>query len=292
MPHATNKTEYILRTTCPAGSGIVADVAGYLTKQGCYISEQSQFDDQDSGKFFMRTRFHFQGEGSAEDTGKSIEEGFAEVAKRLDMEWTLHNACAPVKTVIMVSKADHCLSDLLYRKNKGDLNIEITAVVSNHQDLRPMAEREGIRFVHLPVTKENKSQQEEALLDIVKETDSELVILARYMQILSDNLCGHLAGQAINIHHSFLPGFKGARPYYQAYDRGVKLIGATAHYVTADLDEGPIIEQSVQTVDHTMGPEMLTTAGRDTETVALARAVKLHTEHRVFVDGNKTVVFK
>lgn len=292
MPHATNKTEYILRTTCPAGSGIVADVAGYLTKQGCYISEQSQFDDQDSGKFFMRTRFHFQGEDSAEDTGKRIEEGFAEVAKRLDMEWTLHNACAPVKTVIMVSKADHCLSDLLYRKNKGDLNIEITAVVSNHQDLRPMAEREGIRFVHLPVTKENKSQQEEALLDIVKETDSELVILARYMQILSDNLCGHLAGQAINIHHSFLPGFKGARPYYQAYDRGVKLIGATAHYVTADLDEGPIIEQSVQTVDHTMGPEKLTTAGRDTETVALARAVKLHTEHRVFVDGNKTVVFK
>ncbi|WP_417597309.1 formyltetrahydrofolate deformylase [Oceanospirillum sp.] len=294
MPHASNKTEYILRTTCPAGSGIVADVAGYLTQQGCYISEQAQFDDQDSGKFFMRTRFHFQGEDAdkAAITAKRIESGFTEIARNLNMEWTLHNACAPLKTVIMVSKADHCLRDLLYRKNKGDLKIAITAVVSNHLDLRPMVEREGIRFVHLPVNKENKPRQEQALLEIVEETGSELVILARYMQILSDNLCGHLAGKAINIHHSFLPGFKGARPYYQAYDRGVKLIGATAHYVTADLDEGPIIEQSVQTVDHTMGPEKLTSAGRDTETVALARAIKLHTDHRVFVDGNKTVVFK
>ncbi|WP_028303997.1 formyltetrahydrofolate deformylase [Oceanospirillum maris] len=288
MPHATNRTEYILQTMCPAGSGIVADVAGYLTKQGCYLSEQAQFDDEDSGKFFMRTRFHFQGEDKADH----IREGFAEVAQRFDMQWSFHNACAPIKTIIMVSKADHCLSDLLYRKNKGDLNIEITAVVSNHQDLRHMAEREGIRFVHLPVNKENKSQQEKALLDIVNETETELVILARYMQILSDALCAQLAGRAINIHHSFLPGFKGARPYYQAYDRGVKLIGATAHYVTADLDEGPIIEQSVQSVDHTMGPEKLTIAGRDTETVALARAAKLHSEHRVFVDGNKTVIFK
>jgi len=288
MPHPNKKNEYVLKTTCPAGSGIVASVSGFLADKGCYISEQSQFDDRDSGNFFMRTRFNFEGE----DQSEQIKQGFEEVAGKFGMTWSLHNACAPVKTLIMVSKADHCLADLLYRKNKGELNMEITAVVSNHQDLRPMAEREGIRFVHLPITKENKLDQERVLLDIVEETGTELIVLARYMQILSNGLCIELAGRAINIHHSFLPGFKGARPYYQAYDRGVKLIGATAHYVTADLDEGPIIEQSVQTVDHTMGPEQLTTAGRDTETVALARAVKLHTQHRVFIDGNKTVVFK
>ena len=288
MPHDNEKIEYVLKTTCPAGSGIVAAVASFLSEKGCYISEQSQFDDQGSGNFFMRTRFHFE----AGDQYAAVTTGFTDVAERFGMSWSLNNACAPIKTLIMVSKADHCLSDLLYRKNKGELNMEITAVVSNHQDLRPMAEREGIRFIHLPVNKENKPQQEQALIDIVKETGTELVVLARYMQILSNTLCAELAGKAINIHHSFLPGFKGARPYYQAYDRGVKLIGATAHYVTSDLDEGPIIEQSVQPVDHTMGPEKLTAAGRDTETVALARAVKLHTEHRVFVDGNKTVVFK
>ncbi len=168
----------------------------------------------------------------------------------------------------MVSKFDHCLSNLLYRLHKGELNIEITAIVSNHKDLRPMAEREGIRFVHLPVNKDNKPQQEKALLDIVEETETELVVLARYMQILSDDLCKSLSGRAINIHHSFLPGFKGARPYHQAHERGVKLIGATAHYVTSDLDEGPIIEQAVQRVDHTYGPDDLVAVGRDTETVA------------------------
>lgn len=288
MPHDNQKTEYILKTTCPAGRGIVASVTTFLSDKGCYISEQSQFDDQDSGKFFMRTVFHFEGE----DLCDEVRAGFAEVAAAFRMEWSLVNACAPVKTIIMVSKADHCFADLLYRNNKGDLNMEIVAVVSNHQDLRAMAEREGIRFVHLPVSKDNKRQQERALMAIVDETGTELVILARYMQILSDELCTDLAGRAINIHHSFLPGFKGARPYYQAYERGVKLIGATAHYVTADLDEGPIIEQAVQTVDHTMYPEQLTAAGRDTETVALARAVRLHTEFRVFVDGNKTVVFR
>lgn len=288
MPHDNAKTEYVLKTTCPAGSGIVAAVTSFLAEKGVYISEQSQFDDQDVGKFFMRTVFHFEGEDACDE----FRAGFAEVAAPFNMEWTLVSACKPMKTIIMVSKADHCLADLLYRKNKGDLNMEVTAVVSNHQDLRPMAEREGIRFVHLPVTKENKRQQERALMEIVDETGTELVVLARYMQILSDELCADLAGRAINIHHSFLPGFKGARPYYQAYDRGVKLIGATAHYVTADLDEGPIIEQAVQTVDHTMYPLQLTAAGRDTETVALAKAVRLHMEHRVFVDGNKTVVFK
>lgn len=288
MPHADAKTEYVLKTTCPAGSGIVAAVTTFMAEKDVYISEQSQFDDQDVGKFFMRTVFHFNGD----DQSEAFRAGFAEIAAPFEMEWSLVSACEPMKTIIMVSKADHCLADLLYRKNKGDLNMEVTAVVSNHQDLRPMAEREGIRFVHLPVTKENKRQQERALMEIVEETGTELVILARYMQILSDELCTDLAGRAINIHHSFLPGFKGARPYYQAYDRGVKLIGATAHYVTADLDEGPIIEQAVQTVDHTMYPQQLTAAGRDTETVALAKAVRLHMERRVFVDGNKTVVFK
>lgn len=192
----------------------------------------------------------------------------------------------------MVSKFDHCLDDLLYRHRKGELPMEITAIVSNHKDLRSMAEREGIRFVHLPVDKDNKREQELALLDIVNETATDLVVLARYMQILSDSLCTELSGRAINIHHSFLPGFKGAKPYHQAFHRGVKLIGATAHYVTSDLDEGPIIEQSVQPVDHTYSPDMLVAVGRDTETVALARAVKMHIEHRVFLDGNKTVVFK
>ena len=281
--------QFILKVSCKAGAGIVAGVTNYLSECGCYISELAQFDDQDSGQFFMRACFNFTaGSGDAE----ALKQGFVAVADRFGMTWQLFDASAPTRTLIMVSKADHCLDDLLYRLHKGELNMAITAVVSNHQDLRPMVEREGIRFVHLPVNKDNKAVQEERLMELVRETDTELVILARYMQILSDNLCRQLQGRAINIHHSFLPGFKGARPYYQAYDRGVKLIGATAHYVTSDLDEGPIIEQAVQSVDHTYGPERLTAAGRDTETLALANAVKRHTEHRVFVDGNKTVVFK
>jgi formyltetrahydrofolate deformylase len=190
-----------------------------------------------------------------------------------------------------VSKYDHCLDDLLYRKRKGEINMDVTAVVSNHQDLRTMVEREGIRFIHLPVTSETKSQQEQRLLEIIAETHSELVVLARYMQILSDELTKKLAGRCINIHHSFLPGFKGAKPYHQAFNRGVKVIGATAHYVTSDLDEGPIIEQMLTRVDHNCGPEQLVGVGRDNESMALAKAVKYHIERRVFLDGNKTVVF-
>ena len=208
------------------------------------------------------------------------------------MDWAFHPLDAPMKTLIMVSQFDHCLEDLLYRVRKGELHIEMTAVVSNHLDCRSLAEREGIRFVDLPITSQTKQRQEDALLEIIEETQTELVVLARYMQILSNRVCEVLRGRAINIHHSFLPGFKGAKPYHQAYERGVKLIGATAHYVTADLDEGPIIEQSVQPVDHTFTPDDLVAAGRDTETVALARAVKLHSEHIVFLDGNKTVIFK
>lgn len=281
--------QFVLKATCKAGSGIIAGVTTFLSERGCYISELNQFDDQDSGQLFMRARFHVEsGDLSIDD----LQAQFPEVAGKFDMEWSFHSATAPLRTIIMVSKFDHCLDDLLYRRHKGELNMDITAVVSNHKDLRPMVEREGIRFVYLPVSKENKLDQEKVLLEIVNETESELVVLARYMQILSNGLCQELAGRAINIHHSFLPGFKGAKPYHQAHERGVKLIGATAHYVTSDLDEGPIISQAVQHVDHTYTPDMLVAVGRDTETQALAAAVKLHTEQRVFLDGNKTVVFR
>ncbi len=281
--------EIILKASCPVGRGIVAGVTTFLARRGCYISELSHFDDRDNGNLFLRARFHVE---NGADELESLQRDFPAVAESFDMAWTMFAADAPTRTLIMVSQHDHCLDDLLYRLHKGELNMEIAAVVSNHQTLRNMVEREGIRFVHLPVTPETRARQEATLLEIIEETGTELVILARYMQILSDDLCRKLPGRVINIHHSFLPGFKGARPYHQAYERGVKLIGATAHYVTSDLDEGPIIEQSVQQVDHTYTPQMLAAVGRDTETMALARAVRLHTEHRVFLDGNKTVIFR
>ncbi|QEW08399.1 formyltetrahydrofolate deformylase [Nitrincola iocasae] len=288
MQHDTH--HFILKVSCPATSGIVAAVASYLSDNSCYISEMSQFDDEFSGRFFMRAVFRFNA-GHVGDI-KAIQAGFVEVAGRFDMTWELHSSDGPMRVLLMVSKFDHCLTDLLYRYHKGEMDMQITAIVSNHLDLRPMAEREGIRFVYLPVTRENKLQQEQQLIQLVEETGTELVVLARYMQILSDDLCKQLAGRAINIHHSFLPGFKGAKPYHQAFDRGVKLIGATAHYVTSDLDEGPIIEQEVQRVDHGYKPEDLVNIGRDTETVALSKAVKYHLEHRVFLNQDKTVIFR
>ncbi len=281
--------EFILKANCPAKSGIVAAVTGYLAEKGCYLSELHQFDDSVTGQFFMRADCTIE---SDSETIESVSEGFEKLAQSLDMQWETHDKAIPAKVLIMVSKHDHCLDNLLYRLRKGELDMEITAIVSNHKDLRPMVEREGIRFIHMPVTSDNKVAQEKALMAVVEETQTELVVLARYMQILTADLCEKMRGKLINIHHSFLPGFKGARPYHQAYDRGVKLIGATAHYVTSDLDEGPIIEQSVQVVDHSFTPEMLTAAGRDTETVALARALKLHIGHRVFLNGNKTVVLR
>lgn len=281
-------TKYILNASCKAGVGILSAISNFLAERKCYICSVEQFDDEDTGNFFMRAVFRI---GDGVENIDSLRNEFSEVSEKFNMSWEIYNQVDPIKTIIMVSKFDHCLNDILYRYNKGELNLDIQAIVSNHQDLRPMAEREGIRFIHLPVTKENKPEQEARLLEIVSETGSELVVLARYMQILSDNLSRELSGKCINIHHSFLPGFKGARPYYQAFDRGVKLIGATAHYVTSDLDEGPIIEQVVTRVDHNYKPDMLTQVGRDNECQALAAAVKYHTERRIFLDGNKTVVF-
>ncbi|MCS2611134.1 formyltetrahydrofolate deformylase [Halomonas dongshanensis] len=281
---------YILRVSCPARSGIIAAVSSYLSENNCYISELSQYDDEELERFFLRAKFRFNA-GSAPAI-ETLCNDFQGIADAYDMEWKIRSSESPMRVLLMVSKFDHCLSDLLYRVGKGELKMDITAVVSNHLDLRPMAEREGIRFVYLPVDKQNKKQQEAALMAIVEETQTELVVLARYMQILSDELCQQLSGRAINIHHSFLPGFKGAKPYHQAHERGVKLIGATAHYVTSDLDEGPIIDQEVQRVDHTYRPEDLVAVGRNTETIALSRALKYHLEHRVFLDQNKTVIFQ
>ncbi|MDB9977932.1 formyltetrahydrofolate deformylase [Porticoccaceae bacterium] len=285
---STNSERYIFTGTCRAVTGVVAAVTSFLADRDCYICALEQFDDESTEKFFMRAVFRRQENAPSIVT---MTEEFASISKTFGMEWDFHRPATPVKTVILVSKYDHCLDDLLYRKRKGEINMDVTAVVSNHQDLRTMVEREGIRFIHLPVTSETKSQQEQRLLEIIAETHSELVVLARYMQILSDELTKKLAGRCINIHHSFLPGFKGAKPYHQAFNRGVKVIGATAHYVTSDLDEGPIIEQMLTRVDHNCGPEQLVGVGRDNESMALAKAVKYHIERRVFLDGNKTVVF-
>ncbi|RQR79009.1 formyltetrahydrofolate deformylase [Burkholderia sp. Bp8977] len=281
---------YILTISCPATSGIVAAVSAHLAASNCYIGELAQYDDEVSGTFFMRAVFRFN--TGANGNVEQLQRDFAGVARDFSMQWQLKSAGEPMKVLLMVSKFDHCLSDLLYRFRKGELRMQITAVVSNHLDLRPMAEREGIRFIYLPITPDTRTRQEAELMRIVDETGTELVVLARYMQILSNDLCERLAGRAINIHHSFLPGFKGAKPYHQAFERGVKLIGATAHYVTSDLDEGPIIEQEVQRVDHVLQPSDLVAIGRDTETVALSRAVKYHTEHRVFLNQNRTVIFR
>ena len=284
------QSAFILKISCPATSGIVAAVTSYLADGGCYIGEMAQFDDEINGTFFMRAVFRFN-EGLVGDI-EQLKAGFVDVAGKFGMAWELFDSSQPMRVLLMVSKFDHCLSDLLYRHNKGEMDMQITAVVSNHLDLRPMAEREGIRFIYLPVTKDTKAKQEAELMKIVDETQTDLVVLARYMQILSDDLCKQLSGRAINIHHSFLPGFKGAKPYHQAYERGVKLIGATAHYVTSDLDEGPIIEQEVQRVDHAYLPEDLVAVGRDTETVALSKAVKYHLQHRVFLNHDRTVIFR
>ena len=278
----------IFTGTCRAGTGVVAAITGYLADRNCYICSLEQFDDESTGKFFLRSVFRLQQNSPAVD---EVRQGFEAIAQKFSMDWQIHDPNVAVKTLILVSKYDHCLDDILYRKRKGEFNIDITAVVSNHNDLRDMVERQGHNFIHMPVTPNSKIEQESQLQRVLNETKTELVILARYMQILSSELVEGLEGRCINIHHSFLPGFKGARPYQQAFDRGVKVIGATAHYVTADLDEGPIIEQLVTRVDHNCKPEHLERIGRDNESIALARAITYHVERRIFLDGNKTVVF-
>ena len=284
------KPHYILNATCDSRMGTVAAVSVFLASRKCYITDMQQFDDVLTGRFFVRLSFY--GDPVQTPELEALKAEFLEVAEQEDMEWAIHDGEKKPRVLIMVSKFDHCLNDLLYRHRTGELKMDITTVISNHPDLRPMVEGHNIPFVCLPVTPETKAGREQQLLDIVSATNSELVVLARYMQVLSDDLCRSLRGRAMNIHHSFLPGFKGAKPYHQAHARGVKLTGATAHYVTADLDEGPIIEQIVERVDHTFTPEKLAAAGRDSECRALASAVKFHIERRVFLNGSKTVVFR
>jgi formyltetrahydrofolate deformylase len=284
------KNNFILTASCASRLGTVAAISSFLATRRCYIVEMQQFDDVLTERFFIRVTFYTDPDKSPAPA--MLRAQFEEVARREEMSWAIHDRSQRPRVLIMVSKFDHCIHDLLYRQRTGELNIEITAVVSNHLDLKELVERAKIPYIHLPVTPDTKAQQEARLLEIIAETQSELIVLARYMQILSDDLCQQLRGRAINIHHSFLPGFKGAKPYHQAHARGVKLIGATAHYVTADLDEGSIIEQIVERVDHSYTPDMLAAVGRDSECQALARAVRFHTEHRVFLNGETTVVFK
>jgi len=280
-------TTYILTLSCPDRTGIVHAVSGFLLERGGNIEEAAQYNDHDTGLFFMRVQFACDQLG-----GEALNAQWSAFATTFNMTWDLHATTQPMRTVIMVSKEGHCLNDLLFRWKSGLLPLDIRAIVSNHREFYQLAASYNVPFHHIPVTADTKQQAEAKQYEIIQAEGAELVVLARYMQILSDDLCRKLAGRAINIHHSFLPSFKGAKPYYQAHDRGVKLIGATAHYVTADLDEGPIIEQDVARVDHSKTVEDLTAQGRDTESQVLARAVKWHSEHRVLINGHKTVIFK
>ncbi|WP_445155033.1 formyltetrahydrofolate deformylase [Arthrobacter sp. Hor0625] len=276
---------YILTLSCPDRPGIVHAVAGALLVAGCNITDSQQYGSQGTGTFFMRV------EATTAAPAAELQAALEPVAQAFGMQWSLNPAGRKVRTLLMASTSAHCLNDLLFLQRSGTLPIEIPAIVSNHRDLAGLAEFYGIPFHHIPVTKDTKAGAEDALRSLMAEHDIELTVLARYMQILSDELCSDLAGKAINIHHSFLPSFKGAKPYHQAHARGVKLIGATAHYVTAALDEGPIIEQEVIRVDHRRTAEQFVQMGRDVEGRTLSQAVQWHAEHRVLLDGNRTVVF-
>ncbi len=280
----------ILTASCTSRMGTTAAITGFLAARRFYLMEMHQFDDTISQRFFVRITFCAV-QGEKVDL-KKLRAEFAPIAEAEEMQWRIHDSRERMRVLIMVSNFDHCLEDLLYRHRTGELKVDVTAIVSNHVTLQPIALRHNLPYFHLPVTGATKAEQERRLLELIESTRTELVVLARYMQILSDDLCEKLRGRAINIHHSFLPGFKGAKPYHQAYDRGVKLIGATAHYVTHDLDEGPIIEQVVERVDHGYTPEMLVAAGRDSERRALSAAVRYAAEHRVFLNGSRTVVFR
>lgn len=284
-----SQSRYVLTISCPDTTGVVAAVSGFLADQDAFITESAHYGDPLSKRFFMRTVFTG---GAFTPPAGELAKKFSRIAERFQMVWGIHDPDRKARVMILVSKFDHCLNDLLYRYRTGDLNIEIPAIVSNHPDLEHLAQWHDIPFHHMPVTKDTKEEQEEKLYKLYEELDVDLVVLARYMQILSQRLCEKLRGQAINIHHSFLPSFKGAKPYHQAHTRGVKLIGATAHYVTSDLDEGPIIEQEIERVDHTYSPEEFVRVGRDIENKVLAKAVRYHTENRVLLNGSKTVVLK
>ena len=284
LPHPT--PEYILTLSCPDRPGIVHAITGLLLQHQGNITEAAQYNATDTGHFFMRVRF------ASPAPHQTLCAAVRELAPTFGLNWRLAESHRRMPTVILVSKLGHCLNDLLFRTRTGTLPIDIRAVISNHEDFRAQVENEGIPFHHVPVSAATRDTAEKRQLDIIEQSGAELIVLARYMQILSDSLCRQLEGRAINIHHSFLPSFKGARPYYQAHDRGVKIIGATAHYVTAELDEGPIIEQDIERVDHAMNVETLTALGGDVENVVLARAVKWHAEHRIMLDGHRTVVFR
>jgi formyltetrahydrofolate deformylase len=281
---------YVLTLTCPDRAGIVHAVSGLLIEQGGNIVESQQFGDLAEERFFMRVRFAVDGAGPG--TLERLRTSFTPVAARWGMTWELWDAGEPYRTLILVSKYSHCLNDLLFRWSSGSLQIDVVGVLSNHPDCERLVASYGVPFHHVPVTPETKTDAEKRMLELVEAEGVDLVVLARYMQVLSDDTCRRLAGKAINIHHSFLPSFKGARPYHQAFDRGVKLVGATAHYVTGDLDEGPIIEQDVMRVDHRFDATELVAAGRDVESQVLSRAVRWHAETRVLLNGSKTVVFR
>jgi formyltetrahydrofolate deformylase len=288
-PSSPPHPQFILTLSCGDRPGIVGAVGSFLADNGCNIIDSAQFGDMDTGRFMMRVLFE---RLEVAPERPALAAAFAVIGERFAMRWALHDAQERPRMLIMVSKLDHCLNDLLYRYRIGALPMNPVAIVSNHRDTYQLAASYNIPFFHLPVTNETKTRQEAKLWAIIEDERAELVVLARYMQVLSNDLCRRLEGRAINIHHSFLPSFKGAKPYHQAYARGVKLIGATAHYVTPDLDEGPIIEQEVARVDYKMGADDLVALGRDVECLALARAVKYHLERRVFLNGQKTVVFR
>jgi formyltetrahydrofolate deformylase len=294
MPHPrTDETggaagDYVLTLSCPDRPGIVHAVTSFLLRHGGDIRESQQLGDRQHGRFFMRIDFTVADSATAE----ALRADFAPVAAEFAMTYELWAATSPYRTLILVSKQQHCLNDLLFRHSTGALNITVPAVVSNHLDAEPLVKSHGIDFHHLPVTSDTKGLAEAQLLKLVDELEIHLIVLARYMQILSDEVCRRLDGRVINIHHSFLPSFKGAKPYHQAFDRGVKLVGATAHYVTPDLDEGPIIEQDVTRVDHTYSADQLVTAGQDVEAQVLSRAVRWHSQTRVLLNEDRTVVFR
>jgi formyltetrahydrofolate deformylase len=280
--------EYILTTKCADTSGISASVLNFIYENGGFISSSYNYGDPYTQTFFMRTVF----EGKSLDTLETVRENFKPIAEKFNMEWEINPTCKPPRILIAVSKFGHCLNDLLHKTKIGQIPMEIAAVVSNHPDMKELVEWHGINYFHFPTAPENKAETEEKIIQLIDDLRIDLVVLARYMQILSPRMCKALNGRCINIHHSFLPSFKGAAPYSQAYSKGVKIVGATAHYVTEDLDEGPIIEQAVERIDHTYTPEDIGITVRDLETVILSRAVKWHVERRILLNGNKTVVFR